>query len=228
MQQKIKNLLLESLQDRRLDQDEKNKLRELVTSLKDDEKRYLRNQAFDLVREKMATVDLDSAYPMQLMGWLERIVKLIDNNSRQLKINSRVYFSPGDACRDGILDLLSQARQRVDICVFTISDNRLSESILAVHQNNIPVRILTDNDKANDRGSDIYYLQEAGVPVAMDTSPSHMHHKFALIDNCLVNGSFNWTRSASERNQENLVVSDNPALTEEFGRAFNQLWQRFS
>lgn len=40
-----------------------------------------------------------------------------------------------------------------------------------------------------------------------------MHHKFAIVDKCLVlNGSFNWTRQAVLQNQENCVVTDEPRL----------------
>ena len=40
-----------------------------------------------------------------------------------------------------------------------------------------------------------------------------MHHKFALFDGRrLMTGSFNWTRSASEQNEENLIVTADPVL----------------
>lgn len=219
---------MSSLHDNKLDNDEKSGFVALIAALTGDQKRYVRNQAFDLARDKVSEYYADSAKTMQVMAWLERIVKLVEKSSRQTKISSRAYFSPGDECRDGIINLLSRARDRIDICVFTISDDRISKAIMDAHKNNIDVRILTDNDKANDRGSDVYRLQEYGIPVAMDTSPSHMHHKFALVDDYLLNGSFNWTRSASDRNQENIVISDNPTLLREFDRVFNGLWDAFA
>lgn len=227
MQQEIKQKLIESIADNRLDNEEKSDFFQLLSSLNEDQKRYLRNQAFDLARDKINQASGDMDVTMPLMKWLERIVKLVDNSDTRRDIKSQAFFSPGDACRDNIVNLLQEARQRVDICVFTISDDRISTAILGAHKNNVAVRILTDNDKANDRGSDVYFLREKGVPVLMDTSPSHMHHKFALVDDYLINGSFNWTRSASERNQENIVVSDNLGLCREFERVFNRLWSRF-
>ena len=62
----------------------------------------------------------------------------------------------------------------------------------------------------------------------MDNSPSHMHHKFAVIDGrLLLNGSFNWTRSAVLENRENVVVTDNPALVAAFNREFERLSKEF-
>lgn len=56
-----------------------------------------------------------------------------------------------------------------------------------------------------------------------------MHHKFAIFDGqCLLNGSFNWTRSTTESNQENLLVTTNPALVEFFRKEFERLRRAFA
>jgi cardiolipin hydrolase len=136
----------------------------------------------------------------------------------------QVYFSPGEACLGAIVRRLRTARSTIDICVFTITDNRISEEILAAHHRGVKVRIMTDNDKAYDEGSDIYRFREAKIPVLVDESPYHMHHKFAIFDGRrLVNGSFNWTRGA-EMNQENLVDSGDPDVIARFQAQFDQLW----
>ena len=43
----------------------------------------------------------------------------------------------------------------------------------------------------------------------------------------LANGSFNWTRSATHNNDENLVVTDDANLVRVFGLQFEKLWQQF-
>jgi len=40
----------------------------------------------------------------------------------------------------------------------------------------------------------------------------------------LLNGSYNWTRSASSFNDENLIVTSEPALVQTFTRQFEALW----
>ena len=91
------------------------------------------------------------------------------------------------------------------------------------------MRLITDNDKEMDAGSDIGRLRDAGVSVAVDRTSAHMHHKFVLVDRVwLLNGSFNWTRSASENNEENLVASNDPELVTQFERRFDSLWCRLA
>jgi len=67
------------------------------------------------------------------------------------------------------------------------------------------------------------------VPLRIDAGPYHMHHKFALFDErVLLNGSFNWTRSASDFNEENLLVTDQASLVADYRREFDKLWQRYA
>ena len=52
-----------------------------------------------------------------------------------------------------------------------------------------------------------------------------MHNKFAVIDNrILLTGSYNWTFSANNRNDENLMVIDDPEIIEIFQNQFVNLW----
>jgi phosphatidylserine/phosphatidylglycerophosphate/cardiolipin synthase-like enzyme len=52
-----------------------------------------------------------------------------------------------------------------------------------------------------------------------------MHHKFAIIDNrLLLTGSYNWTLSANNRNDENLMAIDDPEIIKIFQNQFVNLW----
>ena len=60
---------------------------------------------------------------------------------------SKAYFSPGDDCFNAVKQYLENAKTSVQICVFTISDNRISEIIEDLYHGGIDLRIITDNDK---------------------------------------------------------------------------------
>ena len=63
----------------------------------------------------------------------------------------------------------------------------------------------------------------------MDRTEAHMHHKFAIFDGTwLLSGSYNWTRSASEANEENLIQSKDMPLLAQFSRRFELLWAALS
>ncbi|MGE8502788.1 MAG: phospholipase D-like domain-containing protein [Pseudomonas sp.] len=217
--------LRDSLADLRLSNEERDELRELGNDLSPDQVRYMRNRAFALVRELIQNPE-DA---MPALKWLEQVIKTLEVRCSPIRGHSSAHFSPGESCRQRIRDLCRQARESVDVCVCTVSDNQLSDELIAVHRRGIAVRIISDSEKRFDAGSDIQHLVEQGVPLRIDNSPFHMHHKFALFDGrLLLNGSFNWTRSASTSNEENLLVTDDPHLVAEYRREFDKLWARYA
>jgi phosphatidylserine/phosphatidylglycerophosphate/cardiolipin synthase-like enzyme len=136
-----------------------------------------------------------------------------------------VHFSPGDECLIAICRQIEQTERTADVCVFTITDDRISNCLLDAHRRGVKVRIITDNDKALDEGSDVHRLGRAGIEVREDQTPFHMHHKFAVFDGSrMITGSYNWTRGAARNNHENVVVSDDVRLIGPFVREFAALW----
>jgi cardiolipin hydrolase len=146
--------------------------------------------------------------------------------SKSAQVSNHVYFNPGETCLNAIIAGINSTQRSLNICVFTISDDRITRAILQAHRKGIKVKIITDNEKLYDKGSDIRELAQAGIPVRLDNTPNHMHHKFAILDDrAVLTGSYNWTRSAAQYNHENLIVSDDREMVKDFSREFDRLWR---
>ena len=163
-----------------------------------------------------------------LLQWLEEIVKLLVTPTPQTKLDSEAVFSTREDCAKYLQGLISSSRRTIDVCVFTITDDRITRSLVEAHRRNVEVRVISDDEKSSDAGSDIQHLKQSGIAIKTDRNPNHMHHKFALFDGQrLLNGSYNWTRSASLRNEENFVVTNDRKLVREFNSHFEYLWHLF-
>lgn len=213
----------ETLDDVRMTRSERRALKQVIAgaSLDQQERAWLRSQLFNMARE--ALLDHRDA---TVLDWLEHANKLLLDPATT-DSNHRVYFSPGETCRAAILSHIRSAIRHLDICVFTITDNQIADALFDAQRFGVHIRILTDNDKSYDAGSDIDRLATAGIAVRTDRTHHHMHHKFAVVDRRIVlTGSYNWTRSAAEHNYENLLVTDASAIVEAYQNAFNNLWDK--
>lgn len=181
-------------------------------------KNHIKNRLFVLAEQKQSP---------ESMKWLSESLEIVYDQYHPAPEN-KVTFSPGIACIEAIKEEIKYATKSIDICVFTISDDRIANAIIYAHSKGVKVRIITDDDKTYDLGSDIEKLAKERIPVKIDNSPHHMHHKFAIFDNKKVmTGSFNWTRSASEKNTENILTTNAPETIEAFNKEFNRLWKQF-
>lgn len=222
----LDRLLRDSAADAVLDDAEKFELREIGSGLSRDRVRYLRNRAFALVRERWSE---PQAVQLDLLRWLEQVVRTLDAGADPPPVEADAYFAPGDDCLRRLRELCLGAKRTIDVCVYTIADDRLRDALLDAHRRGVAVRILSDDHKVHDAGSDVLRLRDRGLDVRLDDTAFHMHHKFALFDRQrLASGSFNWTRSASEGNEENLVVTDDARLVRAFAAHFDGLWEKFA
>ncbi len=213
-----------SIADARLSDDERRELMALLRQGATPEEglRRVRNRAFELVRERLGGADA-----VAVLKWLDGVARALDAvRAPAAAARSEAYFSPGEDCLRAIRQHLRGAAKSIDICVFTLSDDRISTEVLSAHRRGVAVRLITDNDKEFDAGSDIDALRRAGIAVTVDRTAAHMHHKFALFDGqWLINGSYNWTRSACEHNEENIVLTNDPALVRAFALQFAAMWK---
>lgn len=210
-----------SIEDEVFSRSEKKSLKTLIgdRAFDTDQFNFLRSKIYELANEKANQEN----YPF-ILEWIKNANSaLIPKDTTK----SDAFFSPGDACRNIIINQIMYAIHRVSICVFTISDDRITSAIIDAHKRGRDIRIITDNDKSLDLGSDIARLANEGISIKMDSTPNHMHHKFMVVDdNSLITGSYNWTLSAAKYNHENVLHTTDAGAVKSFLKEFGQLWAK--
>ncbi len=228
----LNHFLSRSFADRKLSGGERAALADwLAAHVRTDQHRGLaRHTAFEVARAAPPSADV--------IDWLEAVMKVLAPLAQPgaPPPADEVLFAPGDACRQRIAARFAACRRTADVCVFTVTDDRITKAVLDAHARGVRVRLITDHEKQHDAGSDVARLRAAGIAVKVDDmteaaepgANGHMHHKFAVFDAARVlNGSYNWTRGAGELNFENVVDSADPVLVKAFAAEFERLWARF-
>lgn len=135
-------------------------------------------------------------------------------------------FSPDDGVEARLVDLIAGAKQSIEVLAYAFTLDSLAEALLAQAENGVQVRGVFDSGQASsNQGGDYYRLLEAGLDVWLDGNLNSMHHKVLIIDNqIVVTGSYNFSASAERRNDENVLIIENPELAAQYLAEFERIY----
>lgn len=138
--------------------------------------------------------------------------------------NTRTFYSPEDGVgiHDLLESLLSSVEQSIVLNMYGYDDPDLNALIIAHAQNpRIYVQISLDKSQAGGIAEKALVAAIEGTPatnVAIGTSTAHAisHLKVLIVDGLyLVTGSTNWSMGGEEKQDNQLTLSNDPALATE-------------
>ncbi len=170
------------------------------------------------------TIEFEEMYTNRRFG--ER--SLANTPAHILEINGvlvEVYFSPDDGVAGRLVELLEGAQESIVFMAFSFTNDDLADAILDQAAAGITIAGVMDAGQiGSNTGGDFERFTAAGLDVFSDASAGAMHHKVLVIDErIVVTGSYNFSRSAETRNDENVVIIDHPEIANLFLEEFQQL-----
>jgi phosphatidylserine/phosphatidylglycerophosphate/cardiolipin synthase-like enzyme len=144
-------------------------------------------------------------------------------------------FSPYGKCSSHIVREIGQAQKEILAAVYAFTNEEIAWALVKASQRGVKVQVILDQefDATND-SSKKSFLEKQRISIrrvsGLDkgSGAGLMHQKFAVIDRkVLLTGSYNWTVSAENSNDENLLVfRDAAPLAEEYRKEFFRLWEK--
>ena len=137
-----------------------------------------------------------------------------------------IYFSPDNHVQSALLDLLNNARSSIYFLAYSFTATPLADAIQQRAAAGVKVSGVMESEQVNFNAGKVYVgFRKAGLDVHLDGNPGLMHHKVMIIDGrIVVLGSYNFTASAETKNDENLMVINNPDIAAQFTREFQQVY----
>ena len=136
-----------------------------------------------------------------------------------------VYFSRVDDPEAAIIRSLNNAQRSVHVAMYYFTDPDLAEAVVAAQRRGVATYVYLDRSQVNNQYSQSRYLAQQDVPVRISSNRRIMHNKFAIIDgNVVLTGSYNWSRAAGERNDENLVCIYRAEVAQRYKERFRYFW----
>ena len=137
-----------------------------------------------------------------------------------------VYFSPDDGVQDRLVQLVEAANDQIDFLAYSFTQDDLADAMLDRDRKGIEVRGVLDAEQAaSNIGGEYERLADAGLDVRLDNYSGLMHHKVIVIDHQIVIfGSYNFSRAAETKNDENVMIIDDAAIAQLFEHEFEDIY----
>jgi len=136
-----------------------------------------------------------------------------------------VYFSPDDGVLNALGLLLTKAEESIYFLAFSFTSNELGAVVRQKKEAGLDVKGVMDKEQiSSNAGGEFDLFRQKGVDVLIDGNDGQMHHKVFIIDEKIVAfGSYNFSRSAEENNDENFVIIYSPEIAEQFVMEFERV-----
>ncbi len=143
---------------------------------------------------------------------------------------AQLYFSPEDRLDRVVTSAIDGAQSRIFVAVFSLRLRSASDALVRAHNRGVQVFVVTDRKQSIESVED-ERLRAAGISVieAHNTTGPYtaMHHKFAVIDDRVLVGAYNWTTTATFSNDEDLVVIRDAEVAAAYAGEMGRLWRRY-
>jgi len=156
-------------------------------------------------------------------------------NGKEIIINPscriKIYFSPytfPETISSAIINALRKIKETFYFAIYILTGNtEIDEEIINLMARGVEICGITELEQV----SQVYYsLREKGIKLLVDGNRGSMHHKFAILDigsknSVTITGSYNWTFSADNYNDENILFIHSTEIGKKFYEEFLSLYE---
>lgn len=139
----------------------------------------------------------------------------------------KVYFENIESV---LSTTIASAEKRIYIAVAWFTNVVLFNKLLETLKQDVEIKVIILNDllNRNEFGLDFGILSTQGADIRLAASNNGtMHHKFCIVDDKVITGSYNWTYHAN-KNSENVILTDEPDVVMDYCNEFENLFNTAS
>ena len=117
-------------------------------------------------------------------------------------------FTPGAKCTDLIVKQIDEAKKSIYVQAYGFTSPPIIEAVGNAKGRGLEVKVILDKvNEIEKQGNGAKYLRSKNIEVLIDNKVAIAHNKVMVIDDKnIITGSFNFTKSAQDRNAENVLI----------------------
>lgn len=136
-----------------------------------------------------------------------------------------IFTSEDPAIEPAIIPIINSATSSIRFLAFSFTDFPLADAMIQRAKQGVDVAGVFDKTQAGGQGAELGTFFCAGVSVRNDGNKQFMHNKVIVVDErYVITGSLNFSTSAEESNDENVIIIDNPDIAQLYMQDFERVW----
>lgn len=138
-----------------------------------------------------------------------------------------VFTSEDRALEQAIIPVVNFAQFSIRFLAFSFTDYPLAAAMVSRAQSGVSVAGVYEKVGSDTDASEFRTLVCGGAAVRRDGNSGFMHNKVIIVDGrYVITGSMNYSTSAEESNDENVIILDNPDIAGLYVQDFERVWNR--
>lgn len=143
-----------------------------------------------------------------------------------------IHYSPAENLEAIDVATINQAGDTLDVAAYVLTDVAVIEAMTNAAERGVKVRLFRDPSQTGHGGDTVAHALDAllsapGVEQRFNTRVPWMHLKAYLVDGATLRfGAANFSASGLKQQDNDLALTDDPALITAFQTEFETLWNR--
>ena len=140
-------------------------------------------------------------------------------------VKIQTYFCPEDHCAEHLRAELKKAEKSIHFMTFSFTHEGIANILLLKNLDGLEVKGVMEVKQISEH-SQFHRLKQNSIDVRKDGNKNNLHHKVFIVDEkTVITGSFNPSANGDQRNDENMVIIEDPAIAQRFVAEF---WKVYS
>lgn len=141
----------------------------------------------------------------------------------------KIFFAAEDDVVSAIVEELDKAQDSIRFMAFSFTQDDIGNAMRERAADGINLQGIFETVGSRTQFSEMPFMFCAGFDVRQDGNKYILHHKVIIIDDhTVLTGSFNFSANATESNDENLLIIEDPDFAALYLQEFDRRWAEAS
>lgn len=142
--------------------------------------------------------------------------------SREVKI----YYNQDHQLNSEVIQTIQHANKFIYFAIYTFTREDIKDALLGAKYRGVEIKGIIDKKQSEslpDQKAIVQELRNAGIQIVFNDHSYIMHLKTLVTDAGYVSGSYNWTASGTDLNDEILEVGNDEDIRRQYEKVLNRI-----